>query len=168
MCVCGQVFVCVCMSCVLFQLHLSPIEKQVFCQVLSALLRLWTVTHSGGPRLTHLKPIDVAVNVNFCRFNSSPSPTYCCYSRSLSEKPCTFHRPVCVCTCWILSFCAELREQNYCSVWSYVVNKIIVWRSNMLSWQKVVAQWAVQQHKSGKILLTKHGLLTAPSVTFNL
>lgn len=31
-----------------------------------------------NPRLTHLKPIDVALNVNFCRFNSSPSSTYCC------------------------------------------------------------------------------------------
>lgn len=63
---------CMCVSYVLFQQYLSPIEKQVLHQALSALLRLQTVTHSGGPRQTHLKPINVAVNVKFCRCNSSP------------------------------------------------------------------------------------------------
>lgn len=70
-CVCVVRF-CMCVSCVLFQLPLFPTEAGPPSGLISS---PQTVSHSGGPRLTHQKPIDVAVNVNFCRFNSPPSPT---------------------------------------------------------------------------------------------
>lgn len=155
-------FLYVCVSCVLFQLHLSLksrssvrsyqlssdcglwlIQEALVWHIWSTSMWLWMLTSADSTPL-HLQLIAATVWI----------------ALYLSQT--------CVCACWILSFCTELTKQNYSSVWSYVVNKITVWRSNMLSWQKVVAQWAVQQHKSGKILLTKHGLLTAPSVTFNL
>lgn len=125
-CVWGQVL-CVCVPCVLLQLNLSPVERQVFRQVLSALLRLWTVTHSGG------SSSDTSESPSMWQWMLTSADSTLLHFQLIAASVAPlwkdFHlSQTCVCVCskgptgWILSLCAALTEQNYYPVWSHIQN----------------------------------------------